>query len=144
MPEINTYGKTHLPQYLAYGGFAKCGFVRHQKNENVVREFEKGNHNFLLHTNWLSLMGVLALDVGSKIVDMFVKCPPPHPQDVIEHVGSVDVEEVFFEPTCGSRFDVPPRIQTPMCQDRRSKNLLHVWMLKCFFFMIMPYHYVER
>ena len=109
-----------------------------------MHQFELCHHNFFLYTNGLPPVCLLPLNVWSKVEDQPVECPSSHAQNVVEHVGSVDVEEVLFKPTCRSRLHVPSGILNSNVPGNKVRYMFTVWMLQCIFLMLIVLHRSER
>ena len=93
---------------------------------NAMHKFEQCHHHFLLYSDRLSSMGMLSLYKWSKVIYQPIKNILPHSQDVVEHVKSIDVENILFKPTFGPRFNIPLCIQTTNVLSRGQKILYYM------------------
>ena len=137
MSEIVAYARAHLSNNFMNGRFAQCRFVCNQRYRNTMYKLEKCDYHFFLHSNWLSPMCMLSLYKRSEVMYQPVKSSPSHSQYVIEHIRGVDIENIFFKPTCGSRFDVPFSIHNTFVLSNKVQNLLLVWVLQCILLGLM-------
>ena len=82
-------------------------------------------------------MRVLLLDVWPQVINKPVESLSSHSQDVVKHVGCVDVEKIFIEPPCGSWLHIPLRIQDSNVPNNKVKILPYMQVLHCIVFGIV-------